>query len=168
MKSSWIGIGFSHHSVPSLSNTAMRSSTGTACDPCSPQTRRTKSTMASFEGLSFHVVNGSAAMRGRAFELVALALRGGLQERFDEPLGAEPCRCLARREVLERGHVLLDEGRRGHDSPQLLADVERVVGRVHVLLERIDPQIPQASAPSVKRSPPRTSRLLFGSGPSSC
>jgi hypothetical protein len=45
--------------------------------------------MASFEGLSFHVVNGSAAMRGRAFRLVALALRGGLQERFDEPLGVE-------------------------------------------------------------------------------
>ena len=32
MKSSWIGIGFSHHSVPSLSNTATRSSTGTAAD----------------------------------------------------------------------------------------------------------------------------------------
>ena len=28
MKSAWIGIGFSHHSVPSLSNVAMRSSTG--------------------------------------------------------------------------------------------------------------------------------------------
>jgi hypothetical protein len=28
-------------------------------------------------------------MRGRAFRLVALALRGGLQERFDEPLGVE-------------------------------------------------------------------------------
>jgi hypothetical protein len=32
MKSSWIGIGFSHHKVPSLSNTATRSSTGTASD----------------------------------------------------------------------------------------------------------------------------------------
>src|SRR3954453_1340892 len=30
MKASWTGIGFSHHSVPSLSNTASRSSTGTA------------------------------------------------------------------------------------------------------------------------------------------
>jgi hypothetical protein len=30
MKSSWIGIGFSHHSVPSLSNTATRSGGGTA------------------------------------------------------------------------------------------------------------------------------------------
>ena len=28
MKFSWIGIGFSHHSVPSLSNTATRSTTG--------------------------------------------------------------------------------------------------------------------------------------------
>ena len=28
MKSSWIGIGFSHHSVPSLSNAATRSATG--------------------------------------------------------------------------------------------------------------------------------------------
>ena len=33
MKSSWIGIGFSHHSVPSLSKTAMRSSTGTGSEP---------------------------------------------------------------------------------------------------------------------------------------
>ena len=32
MKSSWIGIGFSHHKVPSLSNTATRSSGGTAAD----------------------------------------------------------------------------------------------------------------------------------------
>src|SRR3954471_24502451 len=32
MKSAWIGSGFSHHNVPSLSNTAMRSSTGTASE----------------------------------------------------------------------------------------------------------------------------------------
>jgi hypothetical protein len=30
MKSSWIGIGFSHHNVPSLSNTARRSAAGIA------------------------------------------------------------------------------------------------------------------------------------------
>ena len=46
MKSSWIGIGFSHHSVPSLSNTATRSSTGTASAPS--QVRATKSTIACF------------------------------------------------------------------------------------------------------------------------
>ena len=33
MKASWIGIGFSHHSVPSLSKTATRSSTGTKSGP---------------------------------------------------------------------------------------------------------------------------------------
>ena len=46
MKSSWIGIGFSHHSVPSLSNTATRSSTGTSW----PLTAATKSRMACFRG----------------------------------------------------------------------------------------------------------------------
>src|SRR6476469_1900621 len=46
MKSSWIGIGFSHHRVPSLSNTATRSSTGTASAPS--QVRATKSTIACF------------------------------------------------------------------------------------------------------------------------
>ncbi len=34
MKSSWIGIGFSHHKVPSLSKVAIRSATGTqAAEP---------------------------------------------------------------------------------------------------------------------------------------
>ena len=46
MKSSWIGIGFSHHRVPSLSNTATRSSTGTASAPS--QVRATKSKIACF------------------------------------------------------------------------------------------------------------------------
>src|SRR4051794_27398003 len=46
MKSSWIGIGFSHHNVPSLSNTATRSSGGTGWDPSSPHVRATKSTSA--------------------------------------------------------------------------------------------------------------------------
>ena len=36
MKSNWIGIGFSHQRVPSLSNTATRSSGGTGVDPFSP------------------------------------------------------------------------------------------------------------------------------------
>ena len=43
MKSSWIGIGFSHHKVPSLSNTATRSSGGTAAirpgRTCGPRSR---------------------------------------------------------------------------------------------------------------------------------
>src|SRR5436305_1384711 len=32
MKSAWIGIGFSHHNVPSLSKTATRSAAGTPAD----------------------------------------------------------------------------------------------------------------------------------------
>ncbi len=59
MKSSWIGIGFSHHSVPSLSNTATRSSTGTASDTV----RSTNSTIACFAAPSFQLVS---VVRGRA------------------------------------------------------------------------------------------------------
>ncbi len=53
MKSSWIGIGFSHHNVPSLSNTATRSSTGTACDTV----RSTNSTSARLAAPSFQLAN---------------------------------------------------------------------------------------------------------------
>jgi hypothetical protein len=49
MKSSWIGIGFSHHSVPSLSNTATRSSVGTDA------ARATNSTMACLAGPSLQL-----------------------------------------------------------------------------------------------------------------
>jgi hypothetical protein len=52
MKSSWIGIGFSHHSVPSLSNTAKRSSTATGSDPSAPQTRATNASIDCFAGPS--------------------------------------------------------------------------------------------------------------------
>jgi hypothetical protein len=55
-----IGIGFSHHSVPSLSNTATRSSTGTAADTV----RSTNSTSAFLAGPSFQLANarGSASI----------------------------------------------------------------------------------------------------------
>ena len=46
MKSSWMGIGFSHHRVPSLSNTATRSAAGTNSGDPSVVTRSTNSTMA--------------------------------------------------------------------------------------------------------------------------
>ena len=62
MKSSWIGIGFSHHSVPSLSNTAMRSSTGTGP---SRRTRATKSTIACFASPPRQVE--SSAITGRLY-----------------------------------------------------------------------------------------------------
>ena len=57
MKSSWIGIGFSVHSVPSLSKTATRSSIGTGSDPSAPVTRATKSAIAFLAGPSRQLGN---------------------------------------------------------------------------------------------------------------
>ena len=53
MKSAWIGIGFSHHSVPSLSKTATRSSTGTPSDTV----RSTNSTTARLAAPSFQLAS---------------------------------------------------------------------------------------------------------------
>ena len=50
MKSAWIGIGFSHHKVPSLSNVATRSSTGT-----SDTARSTNAIIARFAEPSFQL-----------------------------------------------------------------------------------------------------------------
>ena len=54
VKSSWIGIGFSLHRVPSLSNTATRSPGATDSGVPSAVTRRTKSMMARRAGVSRH------------------------------------------------------------------------------------------------------------------
>jgi hypothetical protein len=53
MKSAWIGIGFSHHKVPSLSKTATRSSTGTSSDTV----RSTNSTTALLAAPSFQLAS---------------------------------------------------------------------------------------------------------------
>src|SRR3954453_20010247 len=53
-----MGIGFSHQRVPSLSNTATRSSTGTASAPS--QVRATKSTIACFAAPSSQVTSAVA------------------------------------------------------------------------------------------------------------
>jgi len=53
MKSAWIGTGFSHHNVPSLSKTATRSSKGTASDTV----RSTNSTTARFVAPSFQLAS---------------------------------------------------------------------------------------------------------------
>ena len=60
MKSIWIGTGFSHHSVPSLSNTATRSSTGTGSDPSWPVVAETKSRIACLAGPSRQLVSAPA------------------------------------------------------------------------------------------------------------
>ncbi len=59
MKSAWIGIGFSHHRVPSLSNVATRSSTGTKPSPGSV-TARTNARIAVFVAPSFQPGSGSS------------------------------------------------------------------------------------------------------------
>ena len=64
MKSSWIGIGFSHQSVPSLSNVAMRSDGGTKCGPSSV-TERTKSRIASLLVPSFQLPSTSSFATAR-------------------------------------------------------------------------------------------------------
>ena len=61
MKSAWIGSGFSHQSVPSLSKTATRSSGGTPPEV----TRSTNASTASFVGPSFQVASGSATISVR-------------------------------------------------------------------------------------------------------
>lgn len=50
-------IGFSHHSVPSLSKTATRASGATKSGPPSVVTRSTKSTIVAFVGPSFQLVS---------------------------------------------------------------------------------------------------------------
>ena len=56
-----IWIGFSHHNVPSLSNTATRSAGGTKSGPPSVVTRATKSTIALVAGVSFHEASAALA-----------------------------------------------------------------------------------------------------------
>src|SRR4051794_14130672 len=95
MKSSWIGIGFSDHSVPSLSNTARRSSTGTGGDPSRPQTRSTNATIARRVGVSRQVESSAAACSGAFWVDVMTALllarhhRDGLALEVDVGLAAD-------------------------------------------------------------------------------
>jgi hypothetical protein len=59
MKSSWMGMGFSHHRVPSLSKTATRSSGGTASLPPGEVTDSTKARMACLLAPSRQLGSGS-------------------------------------------------------------------------------------------------------------
>ena len=53
MKSAWIGIGFSHHNVPSLSKTATRSAAGTPAETV----RSANSTTAALAAPSFQLAS---------------------------------------------------------------------------------------------------------------
>jgi hypothetical protein len=65
VKSSWIGIGFSLHSVPSLSNTATRSAGSTKPSPPSVVTAATKSVIAAWFGVVFHEARSCSATMPR-------------------------------------------------------------------------------------------------------
>jgi hypothetical protein len=54
----WIGLGFSRHNVPSLSNTAMRALGGTKSGEAAFATRELKSTISSYAAPSFHEGRG--------------------------------------------------------------------------------------------------------------
>src|SRR6266496_4842753 len=69
----WKYNGCSAHSVPSLSNVAMRSGTGTKSDEPSFVTFSTKATIAFFGAVSFHDGRGSAALAMPAVKASAAA-----------------------------------------------------------------------------------------------
>src|SRR6476620_1235302 len=93
MKSSWMYIGFSHHSVPSLSNTATRASGATYSGP-SVVTRPTKSTIADFVGPSFQVESSTMCSAATGSE--------ELLELLYRMVDRERRWFLTRRELLER------------------------------------------------------------------
>src|SRR5215218_10825723 len=110
MKSSWMGIGFSHHRVPSLSNTATRSADGTWSSPPGVVTRSTNSMIAARAAPAVH--ESRAPM-----SLPSLAARSErVLELGDHLVDGEAGRLLAGREVLEGGQELgHDRGRRQRD-----------------------------------------------------
>src|SRR4051794_25662607 len=57
-----MGTGCSHHSVPSLSNTATRSSTGTGAEPSRPVAAATKRRIAALAGPSRQLDNAVVSM----------------------------------------------------------------------------------------------------------
>src|SRR5688500_4896275 len=81
---SWIGSGFSHHSVPSLSKVAMRSAGAPKSRPPSVVTRSTKSRMAARAGVSFQDASGSSGMAGIVRPRLELRRPAALQRVEDQ------------------------------------------------------------------------------------
>ena len=73
MKSSWIGMGFSHHSVPSLSKTATRAAGGSAWAELSLETLSTKSRMASLAAPARQLGNGSFVLPAWSLSSVVMS-----------------------------------------------------------------------------------------------
>ena len=88
-KASWVYIGCSTHSVPSLSNTAMRSGSGTKSGEPSLVTFSTKATMAAFGAVSFHDGRGSVWARAGATTSRAAARPALSDGQFEEIIRRE-------------------------------------------------------------------------------
>ena len=86
------------------------------------------------------LTDGSIFGNSMAVPLVA-PLCSGFQCCVDHGLCVEVGRRLTGWEVGEGIGVLLDDGSSREHGPQLLAGVDRVGRCVHVLLERVDPQV---------------------------
>jgi hypothetical protein len=79
MKSAWIGIGFSHHKVPSLSKTATRSSGGTPADTV----RSAKSTTARLAVPSFQLASSPITVAIPRHHYLGLGFEVGLRVAAD-------------------------------------------------------------------------------------
>jgi hypothetical protein len=121
LKSSWIGIGFSHHRVPSLSNVATRCSSGIEPGPLAELAASTNCVIAWRVGVSFQDGSGSpdaivsVAGHGRsqmAFD-VDVHVVADVEDDLDDPASAE----------LELGPVLA-----AHRVTGVVPDGEPAVG----------------------------------------
>src|SRR3954451_13835753 len=145
MKSIWIGTGFSHQSVPSLSNTATRSSTGTGSDPSVPVVAATNRRIASLAGPSRQVA--SVAVMDAA--LLTRHHRRGLALQVHVRLGADvdgDAGDRAAREPVRRGAgVVVGDGVAAvaSDAQPLAADRELARLRLDLALADFDVAVEQ-------------------------
>src|ERR1700722_17154050 len=75
---------------------------------------------------------------------ISNSVGGRLHRLLQRRAGIEVRRCLAWREILEGFRVQLQDVGCWHDGPRLLPGVERVARGIHMLLERIDPEVDRA------------------------
>ena len=97
--------------------------------------------------------------------LVALPVSGGVYDGLDHALWVEAWWRFAGREVLEGGHVLLDDRRGRHHRPQLLTGVHRIGRSVHVLLEGIGAQVHRSGHGRLNELAPRWAPPSVGTKP---
>src|SRR4051795_6161069 len=142
MKSIWIGTGFSHQSVPSLSNTATRSSTGTGSDPSVPVVVATNRRIASLAGpsrqLASVAVMDAALLTRHHRRRLALQVHVWLAADVD----GDAVERAAREPVRRGAGVVVGDGVAAvaSDAQPLAAD--RELARLRLDLALADPDVP--------------------------